>query len=549
VKYKQVIKSYSRFEKGFSLFLCVMMIGAAISLYYKILPDQLKQNKGDDVTYIEALYGGIQKLNPLYTDFNSVDQDISRLLFCGLSNYNPETGKVEESIASHTLDAAQTVYEFKIYPDAKWHDGYPVTADDVIYTYQTVIQHPKFQNRILKDTFTDIEVKKVDEQTVQFILKEPNSFFFTNTIVGLLPAHILQDVEVAELPTHEFNAKPIGCGPFQFESITKEEGHITQVRLKKFDDYFEKGGDITDVTFNVYEDFSSMIRGKDSVHGMARIPIYFEEEVEDDRFKLNPYTLPQYTALFMNTDSPFLKKQDARLGIKKAIEKQSLLDSTGYEISIDTPLLELEQDDWRNKSNIQEAMGALFDAGWSLNKEKGFRVNDKGEIFHLRLISRLYSENSKAEEITQKVVQNIEQQLKAIGIKLKVIRLPLAELEDTIMKRDYDLLLYGQSLGYNLDIYPFWHSSQTGNQGLNLSNYTNPTADMLMEGIRRDFDPDGKEEKLEKLAEAFAEDIPAVFLYTPSYYFIADKQFKDIKIPYLATPTDRLNRLHLWGVR
>ncbi len=510
-------------------------------------PDSLKTRKGDQITYTEALYGTVQKLNPIYTDFNTVDQDISRLLFCSLSRYNPRTGKVEENIATHILDEAQTVYTFKVKEGTAWHDGTPVTADDIIFTYG-IIQNDKFQNRILKDTFADIEIKKIDDITVQFLLTEPNSFFFTSTINGLLPYHLLKKVAITDLPNHEFNLKPVGCGPFEFESISKENGGITQVRLKKFNDYQtdEKLGDLTEVVFNVYETFGSMIQGKDNVHGMARVPIYFKEEVEDKRFKMHEYTLPQYTALFINTDSEFLKKQKARLGIKKAIEKQSVLDATGYKKTIDTPLLELEQDDWRNQSNIEEAMGALFDAGWSLDQEKGHRVNEDGEVFKLKLVTRLYDESSKAEEITQKVVQNIEQQLRAVGIQLEIFRLPLSELEGTIMKRDYDLLLYGQNLGYNLDIYSFWHSSQAGENGLNLSNYTNPKADILMENIRRDFDPEGKERKLEQLAEIFAEDVPAVFLYTPSYYYLVDKEFSIKKLPYLATPTDRLNELHLW---
>ena len=132
---------------------------------------------------------------------------------------------------------------------------------------------------------------------------------------------------------------------------------------------------------------------------------------------------------------------------------------------------------------------------------------------------------------------------------MKIIRLPIAELEGAIMRREYDLLLYGQSLGYNLDVYSFWHSSEAGESGLNLSNYTNSTADLLMERIRHDFDQAGKGQKLTELAGLLSEDAPAVFLYTPSYYYLVDKQFTGVKIPYLAIPTDRLNHLHFWEAR
>lgn len=525
-----------------------MFIIALISLYFEIAPDELKPKKGEAITYREGLYGAVHKLNPVYTDFNTVDQDISNLIFCSLSKYNPETGQVEESIASHTLDTGQTIYTFSVYPDVTWHDGTPVSADDIIFTYKNVIQNRNFQNRILKETFSEVEIKKIDEQTAQFILKAPNSFFFTSTINGLLPKHILGEVPISELSTHEFNAKPIGCGPFEFDDISKE-GDITQVKLKKYEPYFEKGGNIDRVIFNVYPDFKGMVQGKDSVHGMARIPVYLRETLQDRRFKFNEYTLPQYTALFFNTDAPLLKNETARFGIKKAIQKQSIVDSIGYKKVIDTPLLELDQDDWRNQSNIQEAMGALFDAGWSFDKENNMRTNEEGEVFQLKLVTRLYDKNSKAQEITEKVLQNIEQQLLAVGVQLEIIQLPIIEFEEAIFDRDYDLLLYGQSLGYNLDVYSFWHSSQVGKGGLNLSNYANPQADSLIERVRVDFDPEGKETKLQKLAEIFTADVPAVFLYTPSYYFLVDKQFSGADVSYLATPTDRLTKLHLWEAK
>ncbi len=553
---KQVLKTYSRFEKLVSVFLCVVLIGSLVSLYLKIAPNWLKPTiKSGNVLFSEGLYGSVQKLNPLYTDFNPVDQDISQLIFCSLSSFDPEGGKEEngaggpvESIATHTLDEGKTVYTFTIKPGITWHDGVPVTADDVMFTYKVLIQNEKFQNHILKSTFADTEIKKVDERTVQFLLKSPNSFFFSSTIVGLLPYHILKDVSVETLSTHEFNTKPVGCGPFQFDSMVKEDD-ITQVRLKKFDGYFEKGGDITQVVFYVYPDFSVIDKYKNNLHGIARIPQYAKESFEDDRFEFIEYTLPQYTALFINTESAFLKSNKTRLGIKKAIEKQSIVDAIGYTKIIDTPLLELSQDDWINRSNTKEAMGSLFDAGWKFNYEKGVRVNDKGELLHLRLVSRLYEPGSKAEETTVKVVRNIELQLQAVGIKLKIIRLPLAEFEETLAKRDYDLLLYGQSMGYNLDTYSFWHSSQSAGKGLNLSNYGNPQADSLIEYIRHDFDPETKQIKLEKLAEILSEDVPAVFLYTPTYYYALDKNFNGAKLLKMATPTDRLSKLHLWKTR
>ena len=90
--------------------------------------------------------------------------------------------------------------------------------------------------------------------------------------------------------------------------------------------------------------------------------------------------MPQYTALFINTDSKFLGKNKVRLAISKAIDKSEILLSTSYTKQIDTPLLELNQDNWANTYNLSESQGALFDSGWKINETDQYRKNSDGDI-------------------------------------------------------------------------------------------------------------------------------------------------------------------------
>ena len=108
------------------------------------------------------------------------------------------------------------------------------------------------------------------------------------------------------------------------------------------------------------------------------------------------------------------------------------------------------------------------------------------------------------------------------------------------------MLLYGQNLGYNLDTYSYWHSSQATEYGLNLSNYRNPNADAYIERIRSTFDADEKDELLKSLAETIEEDIPAVFLYTPSYYFLVDERVQGVAIEDIRFPSDRFATIADW---
>ncbi|EKD64060.1 MAG: hypothetical protein ACD_51C00084G0001 [uncultured bacterium] len=544
----KTIGSYSTKEKISSLIVVILI---AIIVLPPILRDERltsvtnETDTGNEMLYAEGLVGEITHLNPVFTEFNEVDQDISSLIFSGLSKYDPDEGKVVEDIATHTLSEDYKTYTFTLKNNIYWHDGVEVTAEDVYFTYHDVIQSTDFQNPILRANFESVQVEMVDSRTVTFTLERTNSFFFTYTTVGLLPKHILGDVPISELDTHEFNKNPIGTGPYKVSGPYEEVADNEQVvELELFPDYYGKKSSITSIRFHTFPDMETLLANEGQWHGIARIPEYMLMEAQTDRLSAYQYELPQYTALFINTDASFLSKKNVRLAISKAIDKGYLIEQTGYKTTIDTPLLELNQDDWIHQSSQEQAMGALYDEGWELNAD-GIRENEDGETLTLRLIRRTF-DNEKQEKIAATTAEVIKTQLETIGIEVIVEAYDSQAIQSKIETRDYDLLLYGQNLGYNLDTYSYWHSSQATEYGLNLSNYRNPNADALIERIRSTFDQDTKDELLNELAEIIEEDIPAIFLYTPSYYFLVDEKVQGIELEDLRFPSDRFAQISDW---
>ena len=551
---KKTIRSYSDNEKAISLVLIVLML---LSGWRLVLGNWAGQNLftllSGGHSYSEGMIGSITRLNPVYADLNEVDKDITSLIFEGLSKYDPEQKKVVENIATHTLDESKKIYTFTLKEGIAWQDGQPVTADDVYYTYHDVIQSPDFENPILKSIFLGENIEKVDEKTIKMTLQEPNSFFFTQLTVGLLPQHILKEVPIKELDSNEFNQLPIGNGPYQVISpYEKASDESTSVTLEYSENYWKKADpEVTEINFLVFPSYEKLIDAKGQIHGIARIPEYKLEESQEDRFTTYEYSLPQYTALFINTNKTELAKRNVRLGIQKGIDKNAILNAIGYTQAIDTPLLELNQGDWIYQPNKEEAAGALFDSGWPLNSETGLRTNSEtGEVLSFKLIRRSYPENEKQEEVNEITARMIAEQLGQLGIQVTVENYENEPFQKKVQERDYDLLLYGQSLGYNLDTYSYWHSSQINENGLNLSNYTNAKADFSIEIIRTTFDDEEekKQESLKSLAEIIKNDIPAVFLYRPSYYFLADNRIQNIRTENLLFPLDRFANILDWKI-
>ncbi len=549
---KKTIKSYSDKEKTISAVLLVIFLLSG----WKILSgnwegrDLVNVVQGEH-NYNEGLIGEITHINPVFSDLNDVDRDITSLVFEGLSKYDNETGKIVENIATHTLDESKTVYTFVLHDGLTWHDGEPVTADDVYFTYHDIIQHPEFENPILKSSFSGVTVEQIDEKTITMTLNETNSFFFTQLTVGLLPQHILSEVPVTELDTHEFNQNPIGNGPYQVNNAYElHNDGSSEVSLSYYDNYWKgQTPDITDINFIAFPTYEDLLDGSGQVHGMARVPAYRLEEVQEDRFAAYEYILPQYTALFMETDNENLLKRNIRLAIQKAIDKEAIITAISYEHTIDTPLMELNQEEWIYQPNQEEAMGALFDEGWELDEETGIRVNDEDELLSFSLIRRSFPNNEQQEAVTATTAEMIAEDLAAVGIMISIETYEDEAFQQKVSDRDYDLVLLGQSLGYNLDTYSYWHSSQAGT-GLNFSNYGNNKADFFIEAIRNSFgdDEDDKEEYLQSLAETIKEDIPAVFLYTPTYYFLADSRIENITTANLLFPHDRFANILDWKV-
>lgn len=542
----RTLKSFNRKEKIVGLLLSGVFLFSLVSL---IFPSLGFFPGSTESVYSEGLVGEIAHLNPVFTEFSEADGDISSLLFSGLAKYNAETGGFEEDMATHTLSDDQLTYTFTLKNELFWHDGEPVTADDIYYTFATVIQSPDFTNPILKSNFDGVKIEQVDSRTVSFTLNSPNSFFFTALTVGILPAHLLAEVPVSELDTNEFNQVPVGTGPYQVTGAYERGGDgSTSVVLTVFPQYYGEKPSIEKIRFVAYPSITDLVEHRSEWNGAARIQQNMLDEMDLTDLVTHQYELPQYSALFFNTDSPFLDQNKERLGLSKAIDKDEILETIGYKVRIDTPLLELSQQEWIYSQDLTEAGGALFDSGWSLEEGANVRTNEEGEMFSLRLVRRDFSnENQLQEESNQITADLIKEHLAAVGVEVTIEKYPLEELGEIIKNRDYDMLLYGQSLGYNLDTFAYWHSSQVGDAGLNLSNYQNPNADILIEKIRTTFDETERQTLLESLGETLAEDVPAVFLYTPSYYYVVDTKLTGVDFKKLLLPKDRFSTIFSWN--
>jgi peptide/nickel transport system substrate-binding protein len=547
----RVLRAYTLEEKVLSIIIAGAVFFLSVQGFFDLF--HLSGTIFDGGIYSEALISDKATiLNPLFADISEANHDLNSLIFSGLTKYDPEKKAFVDDMASLKISPDGIFYKFTLKQNLKWHDGKPVTIDDVYFTYHDVIQNPAFQNPFLQLNFAGIDIQKVDSQTLQFQLKKPNSFFITNTNVGILPKHILADVPVKDLLSHPFNFKPIGSGPYKVDSAMEVTAERTvRVTLENFDYYYAFQPKIEQIRFTVYPDEESLLKEKNTFNVISKVPSSSVAEFKkSNRFTFSAYELPQYLGVFFNLDRPLLKKKGVRVALLKAVDKSQLLKLFPDKIAVDTPLLELNQSEWIYKPNLQEANGALFDAGYKLDKSKndGKRRDSKGNVLQLTLLTRAYNEGSPLAQENKNLTDFLKKSWSDIGIDLKIDFVDGNEFDKRLATRNYDLILTGQHLGYNLDTYSYWHSSQANANGLNLSNYKSFSADQIIERIRNTFDNAKKEQSLKELAKVLADDIPAILLYRPRYTFASDGKVKGITLQNFAFSSDRFVHIDRWCI-
>lgn len=548
-KLGKVFRAYSELDKAVS-FAC---LGVVLLMVFKmiIFPYGVF-NFGDENVYTEGLVGqnGFQNLDPLFVDYNELDREVCSLVFTGLMKYDSKTKAVVEDMASLTINKDKTEYTFVMKDGLKWQDGADLTADDVYFTFAKVVQDPSFENDVLKANFDGVQITEVDQKTIRFKLTKPNVFFLTTLTAGILPKHVLEKVAVEDLLYSSFNKMPVGSGPYMVaEPIQSFKDGRMQVTLKINPNYYGINPKIERFRLISYPTMDQLVQETSSINGIVKISGKYAETVKErGDFIMMPYELPQYMSVFINIDR--VPNQKIRSALLKSIDKKELLSGLSDKIPIETPILQLNQKDFASMPDSAASKKALDDAKYKyLKVNSKFRTDEKGKVLTFVLIAREFPDGTQQADETSVVLDYLEKKWRNIGIDINTQLLHSDQLNERIMDRDYDLLFIGQTLGYSMDTYSYWHSTQVGVNGLNLSNYKSFQVDSLIEQIRTIFNPDQRIEKLKLIAKQLASDIPAIFLYKPVYYYASDGKVTGVNMTGVAFTSDRFSNISEWSFK
>jgi len=506
--------------------------------------------------YAEGLIGSLNRLNPLLDYYNSPDRDVDRLLFSGLVRFDARGLPQADLADSWGISRDLKIYNFSIREKAVWHDGQPVTSDDVIFTIERMREESAPLPEDIRQFWQQIEVKRLDDKTLQFRLPDPFAPFLDYLTFGVLPAHLLGDRTTAEIIDDPFNLQPVGSGPYQFERMIVENGQIRGLVLKANKQYYGSVPYIQDLTIRYYADPAAALQAYQNgdILGIGDVPLEILQGVLAEA-DLNLFTgrLPQLSILFLNladAELPFFQDVTVRQALMAGLNRQGMIDRhlNGQGILADGPILPgtwayydgLERIDY----NPEGAIETLRTAGYSLPAEGGeVRVNADGTALRFELI---YIDDA----LHAALAQTIQQSWARLGVEVTLSPLPFEELAAALNSRQYQAALVDINLfrSPDPDPYPFWHQSQaTGGQ--NYSGWDDRQASEYLEQARITVDLAERTRLYRNFQVRFARELPALPLFYPVYRYAVDVQVQGVSIGPLFDVSDRFNNINTWYLK
>src|SRR2546423_4427633 len=471
-------------------------------------------------TYVEGVAGSALYFDPIIAATN-VDQDVSRLVFSGLTRFDRDGSIVADLASSYEVDASGKTWTFVIRSDASWHDGAPVTADDVLYTVG-LLQDRGYTGPFA-ESFRGVAVAALGTKIVRFTLPDAYAPFAGSTTVPLLPAHLLGQVTFPQLARQGFNTKPVGTGPFKVSDVDTH-----QVTLVRADDFYRtkparSRAYLDKIVLRFYRDESealaALARGEvDATGGLSPQDAGRARTLRS----VDLFSLPtnDFTALFLNVRpaKAVFRDRVVRQAIASAIDRGKVLQvaadgrgsvadefvpSTSWAFVKDVP---------RFAFSASDARAQLDAADWTDHDGDGIR--DKGGV-PLKFAIATSDEPQRLA-----AARPIADDLSNVGMRVDVRALPFGELVDRVARqRDFDALLVGITVGNDPDPYPFFHSSQLSDPGDDFSGYSTLPMDRLLEQARRTADQAKRRALFAQIWNAIAADIPVVFLYYSDYLY------------------------------
>lgn len=464
--------------------------------------------------YAEDQAPGI--VNPLFTT-TMVEARVSELLFDGLYTDDQDLATQKALVKSAEVEPDGMGMIITLRDDISWHDGTSIVADDVVFSIEAM-QNPKTLSTEAGRVEWIKAAEALDENTVHLRFSEVQHHPQDRLNFKILPKAQFDGTQISR--THPFRTRPLGTGPYRLQSYNDDNS----ITFAANPNYRQTTG-VSELILREVADksYQAKLIQYESLEALVRVmPQDLAELSSSRKIELYPYQTNSWWFLgFNQTKAPFDDPR-VRQALSQMVDVENLMAPIGTGEILSGPYVKSSpfynhsvapwsHDPYAASSLLEEA-GFVKEGGvWSRNGAPlKFTVT-----FHQNL------------ETSQKVVINLQSQLRAEGVELVTEALDEAEWKARVWRgRDFDSILSQWSFDRNEDVYAQFHSKGERN----FSGYSNSTVDELLDKARSAADPYDKKSALRAVHQIVRNDAPMVFLWTLDSYAALSTQVKRVLI-------------------
>ncbi|HAA05174.1 MAG TPA: peptide-binding protein [Syntrophobacteraceae bacterium] len=468
-------------------------------------------------------------LNPI-TATDAYASQINQYIYESLLKRDERTTRLVPELAE-SWDVAEDhlTYTFHLKKGVAWQDGVPFTARDVVFSYQR-IQDPKVDAAHQRNYYRDIDqLEMLDDYTVRFRYRVP--YYRALEVCGempIVPAHLFAEGDDFNL--HPIGRQPLGTGPYRL--IKWDTGE--QIVLERDDRYWGIKPHLRRIVFKVVTD-STVALEVLKQHGldvMSLRPIQWSMQTRGKRFQQDfqklKYYLPSYNFIGWNLRRPLFQDRRVRQAMTMLVNREPILKKIlfGLGTVVSGPFY-VNSPDYNQAIkpypyDPKRALELLNEAGWT--DHDGDRILDKdGVPFEFEFVI------SAGSKFAEQLATILQENLKQVGIKMRIRKLEWAVFIQKIDAREFDACTLGWSLGWDSDPFQVWHSSQV-DKGSNFVGFVNEEADRIIVEARQEFDEVKRRQMYRRFHEIIHEEQPYTFLFTLEALVAVDKRFANVHV-------------------
>jgi len=461
-------------------------------------------------------------LNPLQAT-DVVSKWAVELIFDGLVYVNDKM-EMKPGLATEWSTSPDGLeWTFKLRNGVRWHDGVPFTADDVRFTYETVLN--KDTKTIPKTDYASIaRIETPDLQTVRFYLKEKSAPFLSKlatNALAIVPKHILEN---QDLNTTDFNRKPIGTGPF----VVEEWAQGQKLSVKANPNYFGTKPALDKIIWKKLTDSNvlslQLLNGE--VDGAAVNPEIIGQVKANNT--LSTYeTVDANTYIGFQLDNPLFQDKRVRQALSYGLDRDAILTQIlkGQGIRSTSHIM---PNSWAYNPDVEKfgfnqakAKQLLADAGWKPGPD-GVLTKD-GQKFKFTLLTNAGDKTREAVSLF------VRQQWGELGVQVEPQYLDLNTfIQERVLKRNFEAILLSGSVNVDPDyLYRNFHSKAIGTAN-NFLSYRNDQVDKLLEEGQVTLDQQARQKIYFEIQKLMADDAPQVPLYYPKVTYAFKKTIQGI---------------------